>query len=57
MMRVLFDAFSQSFKRHCERRSSRREAIQGPRRGPWIAELAIGPAKGRTRWAPSGASQ
>jgi hypothetical protein len=35
----------------------RREAIQIPRRGLWIAEPAIGPAKGRTRWAPSGASQ
>jgi hypothetical protein len=33
------------FSRHCERRSSRRAAIQSPRRGPWIAA------------APRGASQ
>jgi hypothetical protein len=50
-----------AIKRHCERRSSRREPprtrAQIPRRGPWIAEPAVGPAKGRTRWAPRGASQ
>src|SRR6516162_8402414 len=40
-----------------QRRSLRREAIQSPQYGFWIAEPAIGPARGRTRWAPKGASQ
>jgi hypothetical protein len=48
-------AKNKCFKRHCERRSSRREPTRTRgqsrrRRGAWIAEPAIGPAKGRTRW-------
>jgi hypothetical protein len=43
-------------KRHCERRSSRREAIQSPYRGFWIAEPAIDPVGAKRRLAMTDAA-